>query len=114
MTSIIWVVLICLNCVLLGNTQFAPCSNGDMGTSMGNFYWFLYRADVKEQGNTGMCWDFATVSYIETMYYILTKNKFRLSVQQVSDNIDEFFEQNPKYECKQAPRPAFNGGSSKC
>lgn len=95
--------------VLISSVQ-SHCTNVGQST-IGSPY-TLYLTDIKNQDTTGMCWSFSTTSYLESMYYILTKNKYRLSTQQLSDNIVEFFNQNPQYGCEsmsQTPRPSFNG-----
>lgn len=107
------IIIIFFTCVNLYSV-LGQCSKGFMGSSIGNFDWYLYRSDIKAQGHTGMCWSFATTAYLETMYYILTKNKYKLSVQQLSDNMYDFSQQNPQYGCDVQPRPAFNGGNAYC
>ncbi len=44
-------------------------------------------ARIRDQGNTGMCWAFATVSYVEAMYNSLTDNSMLLSAEQVADAV---------------------------
>jgi hypothetical protein len=73
--------------------------------------WSRFLGDVKYQSDTGMCWAFSVVSYIETMYNILTRNKYRLSAQQIGDNIQKYFHEDD--ECFRN-RPNFNGYSHKC
>jgi hypothetical protein len=51
-----------------------------------------YLGNIKDQQRTGMCWSFSTVSFIESHFNILTNNKMRLSVEQIGDNIDEYFD----------------------
>lgn len=84
-----------------------------------------YVSDVKDQSTTGMCWAFSTISWLETMYNILTRNRMLLSVEQVADNIEDFYSDNNNtllygddlifQDCQGIiPRPAFNGGRQKC
>lgn len=84
--------------------------------SVDNLEWNkpLYNILIRDQGDTGMCWSFATSSYIEKMYVILTRNRYLLSVQQMSDNVNQYMNEHSNLGCDRRPRPAFNGYQSYC
>jgi hypothetical protein len=71
-------------------------------------------ADVKDQLETGACWAFATIAYVETMYNLMTHNKYTLSPQQLTDNLHEYFLLNPYDGCEQSVRPMYTGGFPAC
>jgi C1A family cysteine protease len=86
------------------------CKSEDF-VSIAGSDWQRFLGDVRNQDSTGMCWAFSTVTYVETMYNILTRNKYRLSPQQLADNIPKYFKEDD--ECY-LPRPGITGGSIKC
>lgn len=66
----------------------------------------IWVGNIRDQKNTGSCWAFATIAYLEAMYRALTCNNMFLSVEQVMDGMSKV--------CPEYKRPGFNGGSSKC
>jgi hypothetical protein len=81
----------------------------------------------KNQGAAGLCWAFAAIAHLEIEYAVLTGNRMKLSVEQVDNNIVEFYNnvynlityrRNPLFEvcCKtinETYKPA-NGGYTAC
>jgi hypothetical protein len=69
------------------------------------------KANMRDQGNTGMCWAFSTIAYLEATYNVLTGTKFLLSAEQISDNMDEYLKDDPL--CAR-DRPGINGANPYC
>ena len=85
--------------------------------------WLGYVGAVKDQKQTGMCWAFSAVSYLETVYNIRTHNLFRLSPEQIGDNLIDFYasgsySDSTFLDCKESfedyKLPNYNGGMTKC
>jgi hypothetical protein len=45
----------------------------------------------KNQGQEGLCWAFAAAAHLEIEYAVLTGNRMKLSVEQVDNNVVEFY-----------------------
>lgn len=71
-----------------------------------------YAVDIRDQGQLSMCWAFATTSYLEMMYAIRTRNRYRLSVEQISDGVPTHPAAREK--CTALPNPAHAGGDCLC
>jgi hypothetical protein len=97
-------ILMCLIQLIRGECDYGM-------TSMINSPWDSYLGEIRDQSNTRICWAFSTVTYLETMYNILTRNRYRLSPEQLSDNIPMYVADDP--QCRMS-RPAFTGGNHYC
>jgi len=91
-----WILIYICIFMMTSNCQFVSIIDSP---------WDSYLTKPKNQESTGMCWAFATATYMETMYYKLTGNMYTLSTQQLADNIANYVGK-PEWE------PAFEGGDS--
>jgi hypothetical protein len=102
MMKILFVVALCLGCVYCEVLIDWSNMNGNN-----------YLGHIKDQRNTGMCWAFASVSFLEANYNILTNNLYTLSAEQLGDNVDEYFQEHDVERCSMQ-RPSYNGGFESC
>lgn len=67
----------------------SECCNSRMGKS--NYVWQHFATPVKNQKTTSLCWLYSSLSYVEMMYNYNNNIKYDLSINQVTDNLHNYF-----------------------
>ena len=66
-----------------------------------------HSGNIKDQKSTAMCWAFSATSFLEAHYNILTNNRMRLSVEQIGDNYNNYFDNLSFGDYARTNNPSF-------
>lgn len=76
-------IIVCIALIAIGHARINRCNpigHPDWSTSE-------YAANIRDQKSSDECWAFAGATYLEMAYAIHTGNKYRLSTEQIIDNL---------------------------